>query len=151
MKNKNLSNIISQHVQNGDWPEIEHYFNSTEFVKHMGITVNLSDHEQPKCEISEIKLFHLGGVGQGFVNGAVISAMFDLVIGLTGLKYAPLGNFATSNVNIQFLKPVSNNRIYAISKCNKKIGNRIFSDSTLFNDRDEPCAYATGEIRVGIK
>jgi len=151
VKNENLSNIISKHVHNDNWVEIERYFNSSEFAKHMGITVILDDPEQPKCEISDIKPFHLGGVGQDFVNGAVISAIFDLVIGLTGLRYSSLGKFATSNINIQLLKPVDNNRLYATSKCNTKIGNRVFSESTLFNFRDEPCAYATGEIRVGIE
>lgn len=151
MKNIDLSSIISQHIQNNDWIEIERYFNNSALIKHLGISVNLEDPEQPKCEITDIQAFHLGGVGQGFINGAIISAIFDLVIGLTSLKYFSLGNFATSNVNIQFVKPVDNNRIYATSKRNTKIGNRVFSESTLFNFRDEPCAYATGEIRVGIK
>lgn len=151
MKNENLSQRIAPHIERDDWAGMERYFNESEFSKHLGIAVSLADPAQPKCEISEIQAFHLGGIGQNFVNGAIISAVFDLGIGLTGLRYASLVKFATTNVNIHLLKPVQNNRFYLISKCNKKIGRRLFSEATLFNFRDEPCAYATGEIRINIE
>tara|TARA_R110001599_G_scaffold9374_1_gene46315 strand:- start:1035 stop:1490 length:456 start_codon:yes stop_codon:yes gene_type:complete len=145
-----FSKSISNHVHDGNWGEIENIFNNTEFAKHLGINVNLDEPSKPKCEINDIKAFHLGGVGQDYVNGAVISGVFDLVIGLTALQYSSRGNFATSNVNIRFLKPVEKNRFYTIAKINSIIGNRVFSEATLFNCKGEPCGYANGEIRVGI-
>lgn len=151
MNNDDFRNIMSQHLDGDDWTQIERYFNGSEFSKHMGITVLLSNPENPKCEITDIKPFHLGGIGQDYINGAIISAMFDLVIGLTGLKYNTSGNFATSNLNIQLLAPVESCSFYATSKCNSTIGNRVFSEATLYNFKNEPCAYATGEIRIGLK
>ncbi len=151
MNNDNFSNVMSKHIDGENWNEIERFFNSSDFSKHMGITVILDELENPKCEIANIKPFHLGGIGQNYINGAIISAMFDLVIGLTGLKYSSSGNFATSNINIQLLKPVENDYFYATAKCNRKIGRRVFSESTLFNVKNEPCAYATGEIRIGLE
>lgn len=151
MNNDNFSNMMSKHLDGENWAGIESHFNSSDFSKHMGITVILDNPESPKCEITDIKSFHLGGIGQDYINGAIISAMFDFVIGLTGLKYASAGNFATSNINIHLIKPVENKRFYATSRCNRKIGGRVFSESTLFNFKNEPCAYATGEIRIGLK
>lgn len=145
-----FSRNISQHVSDGNWREIESCFNKTDFAVHLGINVVLDKPAQPKCEINSIMPFHLGGVGQDYINGAVISGLFDLVIGLTALGYSSLGNFATSSVNIRMLKPVDKNRLYAVAKIRTKIGNIVFSEATLFNFKDEPCGYASGEIRVGI-
>lgn len=145
-----LSQGIAQHLDSGNWNKIEDFFNHSEFAKHLGINVVLDDPKQPRCEVNEIKQFHLGGVGQGYINGVIISCLFDLIIGLTAIEYAPLGNFATTNVNIRFIKPVANNAFYAVAKTSRKVGNRVFSEATLFNFKGEPCGYATGEIRVGI-
>lgn len=138
-------------VSEGGWSKIESYLNGSEFAKHLGVEVSLSDPKQPKCEVREIKPFHLGGAGKDHVNGPIMSAIFDLVIGLTALEYFPLGGVATSNINIRLLKPVEKNRFYAIANCRRKVGKRIFSDSTLFNYRGEACGYATGETIVGIR
>jgi len=110
----------------------------------------LTDPANPKCEINEIKALHVGGVGQDFIDGAVITAVFDFVIGLTALEYSSLGNFATSSENVRFVKPVERNRFYATAQARQKIGNSIFSEAKLFNFKAEPCGYAHGEIRVGI-
>ena len=151
MNKAQLSSIISQRVESGNWKEIENFFNRSEFVEHFGITVQLDNPEAPQCEVLEVKPFHLGGLGQAYINGAIISAMFDLSIGLTAIKYSAEGTFGTSNINRNLVKPIENNRFYSIAKCNTKIGNRVFSEATIFNYKDEPCAYATGEIRIGIK
>ncbi|MDO3722145.1 PaaI family thioesterase [Marinobacter sp. chi1] len=151
MSKVKISQTLSQSIEAGDWQEIERYFNDSDFAKALGIIVNLDDPANPRCEVNEIKDLHIGGVGQSYINGAVISAIFDLVIGLSALGYASEGNFATSNVNIRFVKPVERNRFYATSKVLRKIGNIIFSEATLFNFHGEPCGQAHGEIRVGIK
>lgn len=150
MNEHRLIEEIAHHVNSKNWKEIENYFSQSDFAKHLGISVSLDDPDKPRCEINDIKRFHLGGVGQNYINGAVLSAVFDFVIGLNGLGYTSLGNFATANVHIRFLKPVENDGFYAVSEINKKIGNRVFAEATLFNAKGEPCAHANGEIIVGI-
>ena len=150
MSKDNFSTVISQHVESGNWREVEHYFNQSGLAQHMGIHVDLQDPAQPRCEVNDIKPFHLGGVGQDYINGAVISAMYDLAIGLTALAYASEGDFATTDINIRLLHPVAGNRFYMIAKVNRRIGNRVFSDATLFNFNDEACGHAHGEIRIGL-
>lgn len=151
MTKKQFSKSISQHVNDGNWDEIENFFNNSDLARHLGINVVLDDPARPKCEVSDIKALHLGGVGEDYINGVIISGVFDLVIGLTALEFSSRGNFATSSVNIRFIKPVENNRFYAIAKISSILGNRVFSDATLFNYKGECCAYANGEIRIGIK
>lgn len=151
MSKEAFSTKIAALVANEKWGEIEAHFNQGEFVRHMGFEVSLKDPEQPRCFISKPADFHLGGVGQKFVNGAVIAGMFDFVIGLTALKFASAGNFATTNVNISLIRPVNHEGAYATAKCNRQIGNRLFVEAVLFDGEDKPCCYANGEIRVGIQ
>lgn len=151
MTKTTMSDIVSEALANNNWKQIETFFNSREFVSHLGMTVCLDKPDLPMCEIADIQPYHLGGIGQSFINGAIISAVVDLSLGLTGIKYCGMGNFATCNLNIDIAKPIENQRFYSIAKCNKKIGNKLFSEVTLFNIHDEPCVYATGMLRVGIK
>lgn len=142
---------IASRVEEDDWKSIERHFNEGPFSQHMGLQAVLDDPAHPRCLIAEDLPFHLGGVGQQFVNGAVISSMFDFVIGLTALKYAAQGNFATTNVNIKFLKAVESGGVYAVAACSREIGRRLFVESTLYNGKDEPCCFATGEVRIAIQ
>ena len=151
MEKGNFKEWIASQVDEGNWRAIERHFNEAPFCRHMGLAVSLEEPGRPKCTIREDMPFHLGGVGQNFVNGAIIAAMFDFVIGLTALRYASLGNFATSNINLKLAAPVEKGGVYAIAECRREIGQRLFVESTLFNGRNEPCCYATGEIRVAIR
>jgi acyl-coenzyme A thioesterase PaaI-like protein len=146
-----FSTKIATLVEEGKWGEIEAHFNHGNFVRHMGFSVSLVDPQQPRCSIKKHADFQLGGVGQDFVNGGVIAAMFDFVIGLTALRFASLGNFATTNVNISLIRPVKQSGAYATAKCNRQIGRRLLVESVLFDGEDNPCCHANGEIRVGIR
>ena len=148
---KNISSIVAEYLLNEDWESVGDFFNHSEFAQHFGVHVALDNPELPRCEISDIKPFHLGGVGQDFINGAIISAVVDFSLGLTGLKFSKLGKFATRSISIDISRPIEKGRFYALAKSNKKIGNKVFSEATIYNHQDKPCVYATGMLRVGIK
>ena len=116
----------------------------------MGLNVDLSDPSRPKCLVVEDLPFHSGGVGQHFMNGAVIAGMFDFVIGLTALPHAAKGNFATTSVNMKLIKPVQVGGVYAVAECRREIGRRLLVESTWFDGSNEPCCFASGEVRIAI-
>lgn len=151
MTRTTTSELVSQYLATGDWKQIEAYFNKSEFICHLGITISLDNPLAPKCTIEKISAFHLGGIGQDFINGAIIAAVLDLSLGLTGLQYSEKGHFATTNLNIDIAKPIKNGRFHAISTCNREIGNAIFSEATIYDCDNAPCVYATGKIRTAIK
>ncbi len=150
MVEKNFGLQILEAVNNEDWAAVEVSLNNSEFAQLLGMSISLDNPSLPRCEIREVSSYHLGGVGQGYINGAVISAMFDYLLGLTALPYVNEGYFATSNINVRFVKPVINDRFYAVATEKKRIGMSVFSEATLYNGLDEACVHATGEIRVGI-
>ena len=150
MSKHKFSNWIAARIEDNDWASIETYFNDTPFAQHMALDVRLDDPSRPKCMLRENQPFHTGGVGQDFVNGAVIAAIFDFVVGLTALPHASEGNFATTNVNVKFIKPVEQDGLYAVAECTRQIGQKLFVESTLYNGQGDPCCFANGEVRVGI-
>jgi len=148
----NLSNlsIIQPLIAENDWKAVEGYFNNSPQLSYFGISVKLDDPDAPRCEILKIMPYHLGGLGLEFINGGVISAVVDLAIGLTAIRYLNKGYLATSKLNIDLIRPIDGQCFYAISKMNRKIDAKVFSEATIFNYKDEPCVYASGATRIGI-
>lgn len=151
MDKKNFSQHMQSLVEQQDWPEIERYFNEGPFTTHMGLRVSLEDIKKPRVDLVEPQPFHLGGVGQDYVNGAITAGMFDFVIGLIAIPFISQGHFATTNVNIQLVKPLKQGGVHAVAECTQQIGNRLFVDAVIFDGESDPCCHATGEIRVGIR
>ena len=135
---------------NSNWQELEQFFNQLPLVTRLGIKVSFAKPAQPRCEINDVQLYHLGGIGQDYINGVVISGIVDLALGLTALAESNMGEFATTNLSINLAKPVSNGRFYVISESKQKIGRKIFSEAIVYDKDDNPCVYATGIIRIGI-
>ena len=147
---RNLA-AITDLINQEKWEAIETYFNNSQQLKHFGITINLNDISRPKCEINEIQPYHLGGIGQDFINGGIISAVVDLSVGLTGLTFLGNGNLATSRLSLNLKKPIINKRFYAVSMIEKRTGNKVFSQATLYNYKNEPCVFATGIVQINLE
>jgi acyl-coenzyme A thioesterase PaaI-like protein len=137
-------------VERGDWPEVQNRFNSQEFVKHLGIAVDLSNPDEPRCDMRNIESYHLGGIGQDFVNGAVTASVIDIALGLTGIRFAPMGYFATRNLHIDLTLPVEKHGFYVTARSTSRIGKNLFAEATVFNLAGEPRVHATGVVRIGI-
>lgn len=145
------STPVGECVQREDWAAVEAHFNDMAFVRLLGVRVSLADPDRPRCDVTRIEPFHLGGIGQDFVNGAITSAVIDLALGLAGLRFAHLGYFATRNLHIDLTLPVEKHGFYVTSRATSRIGKNLFAEATVFNLDDEPRVHATGVVRVGIR
>ncbi len=142
---------VAQALEQEDWTAIAEHFNQLEFVRLLGVRVSLDDPDRPRCDVADIQPFHLGGIGQDFVNGAITSAVIDLALGLTGIRFAHMGYFATRNLQIDLTLPVEKDGFYVTSRLTSRIGKNVFAEATVFNLEDEPRVHATGVVRVGIR
>ncbi|MEM1141843.1 MAG: PaaI family thioesterase [Pseudomonadota bacterium] len=142
---------LARLLEENRWDEIADHFNQLGFVKQLGVRVSFDGPEQPRCELREVEDYHLGGIGQDFINGAVTSAVIDLALGLTGISSASLGYFATKNIHIDFMKPVESDGFYVLSKPTQRVGKNQFCEATIYNWRGEARVFATGLVRVGIR
>jgi uncharacterized protein (TIGR00369 family) len=129
---------------------MEFFFNSSIQLKHSLLRVDLSDINKPVVIIDEVQEFHRGGVGTDAVNGAVIAMLADLAIGLLGLQHYADGMTATSNLSINYVKPLVAKRVITQAEVTEVIGKRIFGIVRVTNETNEICAYATGALAKGI-
>lgn len=142
---------IGEWITNGDWQAVQESFNAQEFMQRLGVSVDLSDPEHPRCSVEHVESYHLGGIGQDFVNGAVISAVLDIAIGLTGMRFAKHGYFATRSLQIDLALPVEKHGFYVVSRSTSQIGRNLFAEARVFNPAGEARVHATGVVRIGIK
>jgi acyl-coenzyme A thioesterase PaaI-like protein len=145
-----MSESLGALVERGDWRAVQERFNQQEFMRHLGIVVDLSNPEEPRCEMPDIASYHLGGIGQDFVNGAVTASVIDIALGLTGLRFASMGYFATRNLHIDLTLPVEKHGFYVTARSTSRIGKNLFAEATVFNPAGEPRVHATGVVRIGI-
>lgn len=137
-------------VESGNWRAVQDRFNDQEFVKRLGVVVDLSNPDEPRCDMTSIEAYHLGGIGQDFVNGAVTASVIDIALGLTGIRFAPMGYFATRNLHIDLTLPVERDGFYVTARSTSRIGKNLFAEATVFSLRGDPRVHATGVVRIGI-
>jgi uncharacterized protein (TIGR00369 family) len=141
---------LRQVAMNGNFKEIENFFNSSAQLKQMYIRVDLSNPASPVVTIDQVSEIHQGGIGTEAVNGAVIAMLVDLAIGLLGIQHFAEGMTATSNLNINYVKPLIASKVIVKAEQTEMIGKRIFGIARVMNENEEVCAYATGSLAKGI-
>ena len=141
---------LRQVVIDGNYIEIENFFNASVQLKQMHLRIDLSNPAQPMVWIDQVQEMHKGGVGTEAVNGAVIAMLVDLAIGLLGVRHYAEGMTATSNLNINYVKPLLASKVMVRAEETEVIGKRIFGIARVMNEKGEVCAYATGSLAKGI-
>jgi uncharacterized protein (TIGR00369 family) len=148
----NLTNLhrIRQTAIDKNWSEIESFFNSSIQLQHSGIRVDLTNISKPLVIIDQVQEHHKGGIGTDAVNGAVIAMLADLAIGLLGLTHYAEGMTGTSNLSINYVRPLHAKKVIVSAEQTEVVNKRIFGIVRVMNEREEVCAYATGALAKGI-
>ena len=136
---------LRQVAIDGNYIEIENFFNASVQLKQMHLRIDLSNPAKPMVWIDQVQEMHKGGVGTEAVNGAVIAMLVDLAIGLLGVRHYAEGMTATSNLNINYVKPLLASKVMVRAEETEVIGKRIFGIARVMNEKGEVCAYATGD------
>ena len=141
---------IRQTAIDQNWSEMEKFFNSSIQLKHSGIRIDLTDVNKPLVIIDTVEEYHKGGIGTEAVNGAVIAMLVDLAIGLLGITHYSEGMTGTSNLNINYVKPLLAKKVIVRAEQTVVVNKRIFGIVKVMNENEEVCAYATGALAKGI-
>jgi len=129
---------------------MESFFNSSIQLRHSGVRIDLTDIAKPLVIIDPVEEYHKGGIGTEAVNGAVIAMLADLAIGLLGLTHYAEGMTGTSNLSINYVKPLLAKKVIASAEQTEVANKRIFGIVRIMNEKEEVCAYATGALAKGI-
>jgi uncharacterized protein (TIGR00369 family) len=86
-----------------------------------------------------------GGIGDdSVVNGGVLSALCDLVIGSTAGLVDPGARSATVQLSIRFERPLRGARIVGEARVDHSTGRTIFSSGELSDDQGRVCVRCQG-------
>ncbi len=128
--------------------EMTRLWNANPVLRSMGVKIDLSSPEYIRARIDPLNPQHRGGLGSDAVNGAVISGLFDLMIGLVGIVNSKKHRTGTVQLNIQFVRPLRGNTLRAESRLVKAGQSRVFARSEIFDEQGRICASCEGIASV---
>jgi uncharacterized protein (TIGR00369 family) len=148
VKNKNLftGKILGIPQNEEEFKLFEKMWNESEQLKYFGYQIDLSDPLHPVGLIPVVEDRHLGGMGSSFVNGAIIAALCDLTIGLTGSLNLQCPVKGTAELNIRYLRPLKSSSVRAVGKLERASKHIAFASAEVVDDKGRICAIAQGIV-----
>lgn len=122
-------------------------FNQSLTLKAFGARLSFPDQETVEVLIDPIRPEQRGGLGTDAVNGGVLAAMFDLVIGCTPALLDPTRRTATVELSMHFMRAVGGQRLRARAKVDRAGEVLCFSSAQILDDQGQVCATAHGIAR----
>lgn len=130
--------------------QLERYaeeFNRSASLRHFGVQISFPSADRVRVEL-DVKPEHLGGLGTDAVNGGILAAIFDLVIGSSPALLDPTRKTATMQLSMSFMRPVRGQRIYADAQVESAGGSTLFSRALLFDGAGVICATCQGVVKM---
>ena len=123
-------------------------FNESQTLKYFGVTLRFPNLDTVEVAMPQILPAHRGGLGSDAVNGGVLSAIFDLIIGCTPALVDPTRRSATAHLSINFLSALRGESLLARAKVDRGGNTMVFSSASIFDEKGNECANATGISRL---
>ncbi|MBC7475150.1 MAG: PaaI family thioesterase [Candidatus Sericytochromatia bacterium] len=130
--------------------KVENTWNSNNVLKYIGVKVDMSDENMVRAIIDPIQTLHRGGLGTEAVNGAVLSSLFDLVIGLVGIVNSNKHRTGTIQLNINFLRPLSGNKVIIEGKLIKNGKSIVFARAEAYDEDHNLCSTCDGICSIDL-
>lgn len=143
-----MEKIKTVNISSEDAEKMSETWNKNFLLKSMGVKVDLSNENIVKASIDKLQDFHRGGMGTKSVNGAVLSSLFDLVIGLVGIVNSDYYRTGTVQLNINFLKPLNGDSLTIEGTLIKTGKALVFARAEALNEKGEICATCDGICSV---
>lgn len=128
--------------------EMEGIWNANPVLTSMGVILDLSEADCLRACLDTVKPQHRGGLGTDAVNGAVLSGICDLMVGLVGIVYSEKHRTGTVQLNIHFLRPLRGDSLLAEARLTKAGRALIFSRVEIKDATGQVCVTAEGIASV---
>ncbi len=123
-------------------------FNASRTMRFLGVTIDFPAGDRVRATMAEIRPEHRGGLGSEAVNGGVLAAVFDLVIGCTPALLDPTRRSATMQLSMSFLRPVTGDSFRAEAWIDRAGTRTIFASAQILDARGDLCARAQGLSKI---
>lgn len=125
-------------------------FNASQILKQLSGHISFSEAgDRVLLRIDPIQPGFRGGMGgTAAVNGGLLAAVFDFVIGITAALVDPTRRSATMQLNMTFERPVEGDWFAAESWIDRGGKSTLFSSAVIKNQQGEICSRASGLVRL---
>lgn len=123
-------------------------FNQSETLKHFAMRLRFPDVDTVEVVLDPVLPAQRGGLGSDAVNGGVLAAMFDLVLGCTPALVDPTRRSATVQLSINLMSAVRGDRVVARARVTKAGEKLVFASAAILDAQGQECANATGVSRL---
>jgi len=123
-------------------------FNRSQAMKYFGARLSFPEGKKVVIALPEIRPEHRGGLGTDAVNGGILAALFDLVIGCTPALREPTRRAATMQLSMSFERPVRGNTLHAEATIDSMGTSTLFSSARLYDAQGAVCARCQGVVKV---
>jgi acyl-coenzyme A thioesterase PaaI-like protein len=123
-------------------------FNKSSTLRYFGVQIAFPDQRTIEARVDTIMPEHRGGLGTSAVNGGVLAAIFDLVIGCTSALFDPTRRSATMHLSMSFERPVFGDSLRAEGRIDSAGSSVLFSSARMFDGDGVECARCQGLVRV---
>ncbi|ADO70092.1 PaaI family thioesterase [Stigmatella aurantiaca] len=123
-------------------------FTQSQTLRYLGVRLSFPEGRKVVISLPEVRPEHLGGLGTTAVNGAILSAMFDLAIGCTPALLDPTRRCATLQLSVSFQRPLVGGSVEAEAEIDSYGKSTLFASARIRDAQGNICARAQGVVRI---
>jgi acyl-coenzyme A thioesterase PaaI-like protein len=124
-------------------------FDALPFVRHFGARAEFLSLARLRVTIDPLSEVHRGGIQGDAVNGGILSAMFDLALGLPGYyRCHPDGRSATVQLSMSFLRALRGPALHTEAWIERASSGLLFTSAETRDAQGTLCATAHGVVRM---
>lgn len=128
--------------------QMQQLWNQYPALQSMNVKVDLADPDCARASIDPVLPQHRGGLGTDAVNGAILSSLCDLMVGLVGILNSQKHRTGTVQLNIHFLKPLRGTQVFAEARATKVGRALVFSHVEIKDIKGTVCVSCEGIASV---
>lgn len=125
-------------------------FSKSLTLRFFGVKLSFPSPERLRVTLP-IRPEHRGGLGSEAVNGGILAAMFDLVIGSSSALIDPTRRSATVQLSMSFEQPVHGDELRAEAWVDRAGNSTVFASAHIIDGEGRVCARAQGVVRMSKK
>jgi uncharacterized protein (TIGR00369 family) len=124
-------------------------FSQSAPMRFIGVRVSFPEGRKVLVTLPEVLPHHRGGLGTASaINGGIIAALFDLVLGCTPALLDPTRRCATLQLSMSFLRPLTGDTVSAEAEIDSYGKNTLFASGRVLDSQGNVCARAQGVVRI---
>jgi acyl-coenzyme A thioesterase PaaI-like protein len=122
-------------------------WNAHPSLQYFGAKIAFPDATRVTVAVDHVPLAMRGGLGDdSVVNGGILSALCDLIIGCTAGLVDPTSRSATVQLSIRLEQPLLGERILGEARVDRSTGRLIFSTAELSDETGKVCVRCQGIV-----